>query len=236
MKKYIFSISCVLLSLAGYAQNLIGAWQREYLSGQGEKLRSVVIFGEGYQAIATYALQTGRFISSNGGTWRLEGNIMTEKVEFDSQNPARVGTSSSFKVHMQDSLLVLPDAGIQYTRIDDGNPGALKGAWLMTGRIVDGQPQARDTSSARKTMKILSGSRFQWIAYQTDSKQFMGTGGGSYTTVDGTYTEHIEFFSRDSSRVGSSLNFKFDLIKGTWHHTGVSSKGDPLNEQWSLRR
>ena len=43
-------------------------------------------------------------------------------------------------------------------------------------------------------MKILTGSRFQWIAYNTETKQFFGTGGGSYTAKNGVYTENIEFF------------------------------------------
>ena len=84
-------------------------------------------------------------------------------------------------------------------------------------------------------MKILSGTRFQWIAYNTETKQFMGTGGGNYTTIDGKYTEHIEFFSRDDSRVGNSLTFDYKLSEGNWYHQGLSSKGDPIHEIWSMR-
>jgi hypothetical protein len=85
-------------------------------------------------------------------------------------------------------------------------------------------------------MKILSGTRFQWIAYNTETGQFRGTGGGTYTTIDGKYTENIEFFSRDDSRVGASLGFNFELKNGDWHHSGFSSKGTPLYEVWSLRQ
>ena len=63
----------------------------------------------------------------------------------------------------------------------------------------------------------------------------MGTGGGSYTTIDGQYIESIEFFSRDDTRVGASLKFDFDIIDAHWHHKGFSSKGDPLHEIWSAR-
>ena len=85
----------------------------------------------------------------------------------------------------------------------------------------------------RKTLKILSDSRFQWAAINPATKEFFGTGGGSYTFVDGKYTEHIEFFSRDSSRVGASLIFNGQLINGNWHHSGKSSKGDDIYEVWS---
>jgi len=120
-------------------------------------------------------------------------------------------------------------------RIDNGTPGKLQGAWLMSGRIRDVKEQTRDTSGPRKTMKILSGTRFQWIAYNTDTKEFMGTGGGTYTTIDGTYTENIEFFSRDNSRVGASLSFQYEVKENEWHHRGLSSKGKPIYEIWSPR-
>ena len=61
-------------------------------------------------------------------------------------------------------------------------------------------------------MKILSGTRFQWIAYNTETKQFMGTGGGTYTTINGEYVENIEFFSRDDSKAGLSLKFNYCLL------------------------
>jgi hypothetical protein len=84
-------------------------------------------------------------------------------------------------------------------------------------------------------MKILSGTRFQWIAYNVDTKEFFGTGGGTYTTSGGKYTESIDFFSRDNSRVGARLEFDFILDDGDWHHSGKSSKGDPIDEVWSKR-
>lgn len=58
---------------------------------------------------------------------------------------------------------------------------------------------------ARKTIKILSGTRFQWAAINSETGEFFGTGGGNYTFKDGKYTENIEYFSRDASRVGASL-------------------------------
>ena len=44
----------------------------------------------------------------------------------------------------------------------------------MSGRVRNGQKQLRDTNRPRKTMKILSGTRFQWIAYNTETQKFMG--------------------------------------------------------------
>jgi hypothetical protein len=54
--------------------------------------------------------------------------------------------------------------------------------------------------------------------------------------VLGKYTENIDFFSRDQSRVGMSLSFDFALTpENDWRHSGKSSKGDPIDEVWSKR-
>ena len=111
----------------------------------------------------------------------------------------------------------------------------LQGKWLMSGRVREKTERRRDTNNPRKTMKILSGSKFQWIAYDLDSKKFIATGGGSYTTINGKYSENIEYFSRDISRVGMKLEFDFNLEDGKWNHKGFSSKGNPINEIWIQR-
>lgn len=235
MKKILFLLICICLSFGVKAQSFIGAWESYHTSDKGEELKSVVVFSDGYQTITTYDAKTGKFISSNGGSWKLDGDMMTEKIEFDTGNSERVGTEVSFKVSITDTNMEIVGTNMKFERIDNGTPGKLSGAWLMSGRVRDGNTQNRDTSGPRKTMKILSGTRFQWIAYNTETKQFMGTGGGTYTTVDGKYTENIEFFSRDDSKVGLSLKFDYELIDGKWNHKGFSSKGDPLHEIWSQR-
>ena len=218
------------------AQDLKGAWEAEYTSEKGVAVRSVVIFADGFQVNTIYAQGDGAFISTNGGLWSLDGNTLTETVEFDTDYPERVGTSISFAINLQEESLKIVGRDQVWKRLDKGGPGDLAGAWLISGRVRNGVMQKRDTNRPRKTMKILSGTRFQWIAYNTETKQFMGTGGGTYTTLDGKYTENIEFFSRDNTRVGASLGFNYALENGDWRHSGKSSKGSPIDEIWSLRR
>ncbi len=235
MKKIIFLIIYSLLVTNTNAQSFIGAWERNHNSENGEELKSVVIFSDGYQAISTYESKSGKFINSNGGTWELMGDTMTEKVEFDTNNPDRVGSEVTFKVKITGTTMSIVGTDMEFQRIDDGLPGYLKGAWLMAGRVRDGKKQLRNTSGPRKTMKLLSGKRFQWIAYNTESKKFMGTGGGTYTTKNGVYSENIEFFSRDNSKSGIELEFEYEIIDNEWNHKGFSSKGDPLHEIWKPR-
>jgi len=235
--RYITVISMlILISLYSYAQTPIGAWERYYDDENGNSIRSVVIFSEKFQSIAMYNAKSGEFIYSNGGTWELNNNMMTEKVEFDTANSERVGDILTFEVKITNDSLSLPDANWHFSKIDNGKPGELSGAWLMSGRYRNGVKQTRSTDRPRKTMKILSGKRFQWIAFDTDKKEFKGTGGGTYTTIDGKYSEKIEFFSRDNSRVGMGLEFDFNIDDGNWIHKGKTSKGDPLHEIWEKRQ
>lgn len=234
--KNIFTLiltACCAYSLS--AQSLIGAWESIATADDGSKIKSVVVFSDDYQVMSQYDADSGAFIQTNGGSWSITDNQVTEVVEFDSKNPDRVGSSISFEVYVNESTMGIVGHDMEWTKIDDGKPGALSGAWLFSGRKRDGQLQTRDTNQPRKTMKMMSGTRFQWIAYNTETKQFMGTGGGTYKTEDGKYTEHIEFFSRDDAKVGLSLGFDFELIDGKWHHSGLSSKGAPIYEVWSMR-
>ena len=216
-------------------QKLVGAWERIYTSENGQELKSIVIFSENYQTISTYELSSGKFISSNGGSWNLKANLMSETVEFDTENNERVGDKIEFEIKLKENELSIVDSDMIFKRIDSGKPGKLQGAWLMSGRVRDGKKQLRDVNRPRKTMKILSGTRFQWIAYNTVTKQFMGTGGGTYTTINGEYKESIDFFSRDDSKAGIELKFDYDIIDNEWNHQGFSSKGDPLHEIWIKR-
>jgi hypothetical protein len=117
-------------------------------------------------------------------------------------------------------------------RLDNGS-AALAGIWRITSRMQDGKVTPIHQTGARQTYKILSGTRFQWAAINPETKEFSGTGGGTYTFSNGKYTENIDFFSRDSSRVGASLSFEGKLENGEWHHSGLSSKGDKIYEIWS---
>ena len=237
MKNIIILVLLVFFSTSIKSQSLIGSWELTQENELGIKEKQIVIFSSnGYQSISIFNAETGEFIYTNGGTWELNGDDLTEKVEFDTGNPERVGSEVTFKIILKKNSITVPDMSRTWKRIDNGKPGKLEGAWLMSGRYRDGKKQTRSIDRPRKTMKLLSGKRFQWIAYNTETKQFMGTGGGTYTTKDGVYSENIEFFSRDDSRVGATLKFDYKLKNEEWNHIGFSTKGDPMHEIWVKRK
>src|SRR5690606_7868733 len=149
----------------------------------------------------------------------------------NSSDSTKVGTTIALKANVEEDVLQLDGYQWEKTGRDEND---LQGAWLITGRERNGE-LSRSIPGARKTMKILNGGRFQWIAYNTETGQFFGTGGGTYEAKDGKYTENIEFFSRDSSRIGASLGFDYEVKDREWHHSGNNSRGEPLLEIWTLR-
>ena len=211
------------------ADELRGAWMHQ--SGNEEKLLQFV---DGYNTHTVYSKGGKQFIETRGGTYKINGSQLNIAVEFDTRNKEQTGQSLSYNFLVKGNELTIDVKGkkIIYKRIDNGS-APLTGVWHITGRLQEGKVVPIHRSGTRKTIKILSGTRFQWAAINPGTKEFFGTGGGVYEFKNGKYTEHIEFFSRDSSRVGSSLLFDGKLEKGEWHHSGQSSKGDAIYEIWS---
>ena len=230
MEKVLRFLPFLLIGFSVSAQSLTGAWEIK----ETESTESRIYAGN-FFSVAIYNLEGKQFVGTYGGKYTLSGDQLTESIEFDTRNPERVGSEVKLSFKLSNDGKKASLGSHELTRTDDGTPGQLSGAWLITGRFNDKGEIRRSTPGARRTMKILSGTRFQWIAYNVDTKEFFGTGGGTYTTKDGKYTENISFFSRDNSRVGVSLGFEFSLVEGEWHHKGLSSKGEPIHEIWTKR-
>ena len=215
--------------------DLVGAWQFVEPSGT----RTVLSFTNNYFIQTVY--EADRFISSSGGTWQLTGNNLIEVVEFNSKDSTQVGSAERMAVSLVNRKLTLVTRSGKITVDRIGQPGLarpgssaqLAGLWRITSRANDAGQLTPMQRGPRKTLKLLTETRFQWVAINPQTKQFSGTGGGTYTLKDGKYTETIEFFSRDNSRVGKSLTFGAEVSPTEWRHTGQSSTGSPVNEIWT---
>ncbi|MCW5912247.1 MAG: membrane or secreted protein [Cyclobacteriaceae bacterium] len=232
--KTMFTLFLLWLGITCMAQpNITGAWQ----AGTDEN-RMVMVVADKFYSVAVYSLKDKSYTGTYGGTFRIEKGEFVFVNEFNTLNKDDIGVEGRVAIQLSGNSLKLGSGKIvwDFKKLDDGKPGALAGAWLITGRMGDdGKIQTR-TPGARKTMKILSGTRFQWIAYNSETKEFFGTGGGTYTSENGKYTETIEVFSRDNSRVGAKLEFDFSFVDGNWRHSGKSSAGQPIDEIWTQRQ
>lgn len=208
---------------------LKGSWERQIQTEKGEAIISKIYSGTYF----VYAVYTeDEFLEAGGGTWEINGNILTEIFEFNTANPDLVGQEKVMHVEVdQKELFINGKINQEWKRVDNG-VSELSGAWRITGRKRNGEIQ-EVKMGPRKTFKILSGTRFQWAAFNVETKEFSGSGGGTYSLNEGKYTEKIEFFSRDNSRTGAELTFDYMVEGKEWHHSGMSSKGQPIYEIWT---
>ncbi len=236
MKHFLYflsSIVCIILLQSNtkfvQAESLNGSWMRT--AGNQEEVLLIV---NGYYTQTNYSKEAKKFIDTRGGVFTSDNKAFSILVEFDTKSKEQIGKSISCNYSMKKNELTINDNGIKsvYKKLDDAK-APLSGVWAITGRMQEGKIVQIQRTGTRKTLKILTGTRFQWAAIDPGQQSFSGTGGGTYDFKDGKYTEHIKFFSRDSSRVGASLSFDGKIENGEWHHSGLSSKGDKIYEVWS---
>lgn len=213
---------------------LAGAWHQKHDNNE----ETVKIYADGYFMFARFDKEGKKFVAAGGGTYSLQGKEYKEKIEFFTTDSTQVGKTWDYKVSsLKDKKLVLEGKkGKENWERIDGSQTVLTGNWRITARANAQGEMTPIQRSARKTLKILSGTRFQWAAINTETKQFFGTGGGTYTAKDGKYTENIEVFSRDNSRAGASLTFDYEVQGNDWIHAGLSSRGDKIKEVWSREK
>ncbi len=237
MKKYLFLPLLLLIGLAN-AQSLEGAWKLVNQNGKAVTDQEFIkIYQDNYFSFGVKNVSDNHFIGAGGGPYTYQDGKYSETLDFFTLNPLQIATTTPFKLDWAQGKLVLSantNEGMlveTWEKISDSKD-ALTGNWVITGRKREGKI-SRSTPGARRTVKILSGGRFQWIAFNSETKEFSGTGGGTYAAVDGKYVENITFFSRDDSRVGASLGFDFQVLDGEWYHSGMSSTGSPIYEIWT---
>ena len=212
-----------------------GSWQTKDALGN----TLTMTCSDKYLMFAVYDLSQKKYVKSGGGTYQLSAvsgkNIISYKRDFNTEDSTVVGLTVANFYTVEKNQLVLEEGPLagNWKRIDESkSPKAMNATWRIKAREDADFKMQTVLKGSRKTLKILSGSRFQWAAFNTDTHQFFGTGGGTYTMKDGKYTENIEFFSRDNKRVGASLIFDYVLNGKDWTHAGQSSTGTRVHEIW----
>ncbi|TXE18749.1 hypothetical protein ES731_09510 [Psychroflexus gondwanensis] len=234
--KRILSLCVIFLSLfISTAQTMEGAWKLTYLDGEAITNREVIkIVKDGYFALGSRDVVDNSFLGAAGGEYRIENEKLIEIRDFDTYDDSKIGIEHQYLMTwVNESRIQLSSASSQkvWERVSVNNDD-LDGNWVITGRQRDGEMRTMIPGD-RRTIKILGGGRFQWIAFNSATKTFGASGGGTYTAQNGIYTERIRFFSKDKNRVGADLEFDYEVINGEWHHRGNSSKGQSIYEIWS---
>ena len=128
----------VFVSMQGLAQgntDMKGAWE---MSAGGN--RSTMILSDKYFAVAIYDVSGKNFVGTYGGSYKVEGSGYVARIEFHSISPELVGQEFGGSLKFKDKMLTIggDDGSTEWKRIDDGTPGKLAGAWVITGRVRDG--------------------------------------------------------------------------------------------------
>ena len=219
------------------ANALEGAWEIETVNGEVLAHRGVLLLEQPYAFYTEFDVQNKKFVGSQGGAIQIMANKMSFTSEFDTWDSNHIGTvyeiTASLKANRVTLDFVADDQSFQMGLLSiDRGERDLAGAWRITDRMRNGEMSAM-TLGARKTIKMITGSRFQWVAFNPETKQFSGTGGGTVVLENGKYNEHIEFFSRNPDRVGADLSFEYKVNGDKWDHSGLSSTGNPIREIWT---
>ena len=229
--KHLLLIVLSLVSSCALAQVPKGAWKSQEPTGS----TSILIVADNYLSIASYSFNNKHFERAEGGPFTMKGDQMTYTPEFNSADTSKIGIPIVFTITNKDDVLTLRyEEAMVWMRVDAAAGSPMAGAWHITERSSNGEGDLVKIhqQGTRKTLKLLSGTRFQWFAIDPAVKGFYATGGGTYIAKDGKYTENIQFFSKDNNRVGTSLKFDWKLSNGRWDHSGKSSDGKPIHEIW----
>ena len=226
------------VSLVSYGQIPSGVYV-DTIQNNGSKTVHQVKVNDDYFIYNTYEIEPAKFLKTVGGFFQVENTasntLLVALLEFNSNFKNDTLRQLSIPVEMDGKNLKMNwNQKLTLTPLD-ATTQDLEGAWLFATRGPDTGQERRGEENSRKTLKLLMDNTFQWIAYDTESFRFSGTGGGTYSSVNGIYKEDIAFFSKDNTRVGAQLEFNYKLEGDGWHHTGKNSKGEPMYEIWSKR-
>lgn len=226
MKLIFICFLCLFINRISQSQSLNGTWE-----AKNDTKITTIIATDQYLTITDYDVINKKFEKTWGGKYTIGAtNEIFIEVEFHSSNPDIVNSSQSYNISLKKKNLEFNEQ--KFSKNETSKPNALNGLWRITARANSEGKMSEMQLGPRKTLKIMSGGYFQWFAINTQSREFFGTGGGTYQLIDGNYTEKILFFPKDNSRVGAELNFQAVVKDKEWIHSGKSSKGEDIKEIW----
>lgn len=171
--KFLFVLSSLsLVTVQGIAQggnSLNGAWKAD----EGDQ-KAVLLFQDGYFTHTVYTDKA--FLYSYGGPYTLADGHIDVDVEFNSReangetNPLR-HVKTAFELKGNQLALNLEGKKVSWERLD-GSDAPLAGVWQITDRLEDGTIVPIQRSGTRKTLKMLTVTRFQWFAIDPATRLF----------------------------------------------------------------
>src|SRR5699024_7628210 len=174
----------VLLLFSACSSSNPDSFEGVYFADEMDE-NQVWIFVDGYASRTIY--DDDAYIGTQGGTYELHGEVLMVDFEFDDRNSSKVGEKETYTLEFDRNGFTDKEGTRWIKQLK--NTQDLDGLWKITEREEEGELKEIHQSGSRKTIKLLKDGYFQWIAIEPDEKKFFGSGGGTYTFEDGTYTE-----------------------------------------------
>jgi len=234
---YFSSLFVFLWPLTAVCQSGNGVYE-EVIKSEVSTVTNRILLDNDYFVWTVFTSNPASFTHTMGGFITRDGDKFQVKLEFNSiidKDSIKVLTGKMTVIGNKMMIVIDRFKSINLFKFEPKKQ-EFEGKFLMAGRVTDQGESRRRLDVPRKTMKYLIDDHFQWIAFNTETFEFSGTGGGTYIAdKSGAYIEKIEFFSKNAARVGAVLPFLFNLKENDWFHQGKSSAGEPMHEIWSKR-
>ncbi|MCC5919605.1 MAG: hypothetical protein LAT68_05125 [Cyclobacteriaceae bacterium] len=238
----IFSVFCITIALfftqEGKAKEsgLEGAWELIERDGEPVDYKMIRMYSKGYFTFAAFR-EDDEFIKAGGGTYQLKRRNYIENYEIHSENHRTTGQSYQYSLERNADVMTLTlkssgDRVVEKWRKIDGAAHEMAQCYRIHKRVTEDNEWFTVEYAPRKTLKILTDSRYQILALNSKTGEFWGSSGGTWGRKDDRYTENIEFFSKRENEVGRSLSFDIKWTPKEWHHKGTATDGDDLEEIW----
>lgn len=237
MKKIFICLILAFNITQAVSQTLNGAWRLVEKNKQPVAHEVIKLYSNSYFTSATYHKNTGEFLQATGGLYSLENLNYKEHLEIDSKEPEHSGTTNDYMASLKANMLTLINliTGEQerWEKFDDADNYEMAFCWRIHKKMDEGETEWRTIEYApRKTLKMITNNRYQVLALNSETGQFVGSSGGNWTSTEDTYSEHVEFFSKDQNNVGRLLKFDRSFENGLWLHSGKNTKGELMMEKW----
>src|SRR6478736_5286874 len=112
-------------------KNIEGAYVFQHQNGE-----DWLMLKDNYFTYTSFNKGSKQFHYSRGGTYQADGQDINWKLEFDTEDPAKVGKTETSTLQVRDQSILVGDK--EYTRSDDGS-GELAGYYRISGRMQDKQ-------------------------------------------------------------------------------------------------
>jgi hypothetical protein len=237
MKNYLTLIFAIILSFNTNAQILNGAWRLVEVNDQPVEHETIKLYSNSYFTYSEYDKDTGKFISARGGLYFLNNLNYKEQLDIDSRDPLYSGTTVEYEVSLSGREMIITNLSTgeqeKWQKFDDADNYKMAFCWRIHKKKDEGDKDWRIIEyRPRKTLKMMTNSRYQVLALNSKTGQFVGSSGGTWSSEGDSYVEHVEFFSKDQTNVGRSLEFQRAFEDGLWLHTGKTTKDGLMMEMW----